>query len=290
MKQKRFNSFLEITFASAVLATVLLALPGTSYATPPLEISTCTTINTSGSYRLVADLRFAPGTADLPNSSTCITISASNVDLKLNGHTITGPAAADGTAGISVTGQTNVDIRGAGVISKFGRGIEFIGVTFSQVRGASVDGNFFGFVVLQDSNDNLFRGNTSNGNVSTGFTLNGASNNSLINNTANDNGTFGILLFAGLGNQVKGNTTNGNALEGILAGGGTGVGHTIKDNTASNNGLFGIRVPFGSTGNTVTSNTAQSNHFIDLADDNDACDNNTWAHNVFNTSSQTCIQ
>ncbi len=59
---------------------------------------------------------------------------------------------------------------------------------------------------------------------------------------------------------------------------------------ASGNGIAGIRLLAGSTGNNVKDNTAQSNNSTDLVDNNANCDNNTWADNIFNTASQSCIQ
>jgi len=161
-------------FGLSTLTALLLVLPQTSQSSQPININSCTTINSPGHYRLAADLTFNPGPAGLPSSSTCITIGASNVDLDLNGHTITGPGGgADGTAGISVTAKTMVDIKGP---------------------------------------------------------------------------------------------------------------------TATGNGIAGIRLLAGSTGNNVKDNTAQSNNSTDLVDNNANCDNNTWADNIFNTASQSCIQ
>src|SRR5580765_4234837 len=109
----------------AILGGLLLALPSTGQAAPPTPINSCTTINTPGPYSLVADLT---------SSVDCIRINASNVDLKLNGHTITGPSGASaGPSGILVVGQTMVDIQGPGVITNFGSGVNFEGVDFSEV-------------------------------------------------------------------------------------------------------------------------------------------------------------
>lgn len=45
------------------------------------------------------------------SSSTCITVEASDVDLKLNGHTITGPGdGSDGAAGVSPQNNNNTDL------------------------------------------------------------------------------------------------------------------------------------------------------------------------------------
>jgi hypothetical protein len=90
----------KAAFGLTTLTALLLVLPQASQSSQPININSCTTINSPGHYRLAADLTFNPGPAGLPSSSTCITIGASNVDLDLNGHTITGPGGgADGTAG-----------------------------------------------------------------------------------------------------------------------------------------------------------------------------------------------
>src|ERR1043165_9209904 len=122
MKKRALKTIARAAFGLTSLTALLLVLPQTSQSSQPININSCTTINSPGQYRLAADLTFKPGgPAGLPSSSTCITIGASNVDLDLNGHTITGPGGgADGTAGISVTAKTMVDIKGPGVITIFG--------------------------------------------------------------------------------------------------------------------------------------------------------------------------
>ncbi|HKG59325.1 MAG TPA: right-handed parallel beta-helix repeat-containing protein [Pyrinomonadaceae bacterium] len=188
MKKRALKTIARVAFGLTTLTALLLVLPQTSQSSQPININSCTTINSPGQYRLVADLTFnADPYDDLPISSTCITIGASNVDLNLNGHTITGPGGgSDGTAGISVTAKTMVDIKGPGVISSFGRGIDFDGVTSSDVKQVTATGNFFGFVVNNNSQGNLFRENTSTGNAQHGFMLNGAINNSFLNNVASN--------------------------------------------------------------------------------------------------------
>jgi len=251
---------------SALLAGFLLGLPSTSQAAPPVSINSCTTISTHGHYELVADLT---------SSGTCIKITASHVKLKLNGHTITGPSAATvNSSGIQLVAISHVDIEGPGVITNFGIAVDFEGADFSEVKDVTASGNLFGFNFNRDfvtpnlddfSNKNVFRGNTSTGNTIAGFTLNGASNNHLINNVGSNNTGNGIFIENGTENQLKENTTNGN-------------------------GVAGIAIAVDSTGNSVRGNTAQSNSFVDLSDDNPSCDNNVWMSNVFNTSSQACIQ
>jgi parallel beta-helix repeat (two copies) len=284
MKMRGFKTVATTAFSLTILIGLLFPLTKIGQADPPVSINSCQTITTRGHYKLVADLT---------SFDTCITVNASHVHLDLNGHTITGPFNfADGPSGIMVVGVTHVDINGPGVITNFGRGVDFEGVDFSEVKDVTSTSNFFGFVVNRDSNNNLseknwFRGNTSTANNQHGFTMNGASDNNFLNNVASNNGALGILIVDGSANQLKSNTTNGNGQVGINAGG--AGGHTVNDNTANGNGIVGILLPGGSTGNSVKGNTAQSNVSVDLRDDNANCDNNVWMSNIFTTANQPCI-
>jgi parallel beta-helix repeat protein len=278
-----------------ILSALLLALSETSNAAAPIAINSCTDITTSGNYKLIADLT---------SSSNCISIRASNVDLRLNGHTITGPATNTRWWGILVDAQTNVNIKGPGVITNFAFGVILDGTDSSEVTDVTATHNFHGFAVVRDflnpddlnnfAEENSFKRNTASGNVSRGFFLDGAINNSFLNNVASNN-EVGFHLGVGMGNHVKGNTINENSLLGLrtvppTSTGGTSTAHTIENNTANGNRLFGILLDNGSTGNNVNGNTAQGASFFDLADNNSGCDNNIWTNNVFNTANATCIQ
>jgi parallel beta-helix repeat protein len=260
-----------------ILSALILAFSETSNAAPPIAINSCTEINTSGNYKLVADLT---------SESNCITIFASNVNLRLDGHTITGAGANTLWSGILIVGQTNVNIKGPGVITNFAFGVHFSGTDSSEVTDVTATNNSHGFVLTDFAEENSFRRNTATGNVSRGFFLEGASNNSFLSNVASNN-EFGFILGDGTGNHLKENTTNGNSVMGIEIVGETSTAHTIENNTANGNVLFGIHLG-GSTGNNVNGNTALNNS-TDLVDDSIACDNNIWTNNVFNTANQTCI-
>lgn len=78
-----------------------------------LDPSNTTTIATPGSYVLVSDVTFTP------TASACLTITADDVAIDLNGHTITGPGGANGlSAGIHANAN-NTTIRN-GTIRSFG--------------------------------------------------------------------------------------------------------------------------------------------------------------------------
>lgn len=82
----------------------------------------------------------------------CIQFAGSHIDLRLNGFTITGPADANtacggSTATASETGihsgaQTDVEIRGPGIVQRFrGDGILFNGTLLGKVEGVTTTTN-----------------------------------------------------------------------------------------------------------------------------------------------------
>ena len=81
----------------------------------------------------------------------CITFGASHIDLRLNGFTITGQAdpttACNGTItanehGISSGGQSDVEVRGPGVVQRFrAHGVFFTGTLLGKVEGVTTTTN-----------------------------------------------------------------------------------------------------------------------------------------------------
>lgn len=228
----------QTTLVVCLFVGILFAMANTVLAAP---IKSCTVIKKAGQYKLVADLS---------GSRTCITITASDVELSLNGHTISGPGnEVEEWIGILVVGVSNVNIKGPGIVTDFRRGVNFEGVDYSEVKDVTSTGNYFGFVVnadfLHDVNNqseyNTFEANESTFNVQHGFTLNRASNNTLIDNQANDNGANGIVIAYGKANTVKGNTSRRNKTD-------------LKDDTS------------------------------------EGCGNNIWKANIFVTKNLPCIR
>jgi len=144
-----------------------------------------------------------------------IRINASDVHLKLNGHTMTG----DGdSAGLQVTGASfgtavsQVRIKGPGTITNYGTGIFFEFVSDSHVEqvtsvGNNYDGLWFNFRCNNNHvNNSVFSGNGGHG-LETGPNC---SDNHLNNNEADSN-FDGIFLSPGAtSNQINGNTALGN--------------------------------------------------------------------------------
>jgi hypothetical protein len=81
----------------------------------------------------------------------CILFGTSHIDLRLNGFTMTGQADAttgcNGTAtagemGISTNGQSDVEVRGPGVVQRFrADGIFFTGTLLGKVEGVTTTTN-----------------------------------------------------------------------------------------------------------------------------------------------------
>jgi parallel beta-helix repeat protein len=254
MNKNAFDKIATSILLGTILSALLLAFPPTSNAAQP--INGCTQINTPGSYRLVADLI---------SERDCVTITVSDVDLRLNGHTITGPGTNTFGSGISIGAHTNVKVKGPGIITNFSSGVSLHGTDSSELTDVTVTNNFAGFFVVEIAEGNLFRRNTATGNVGRGFFLEGASNNSFLNNVASNN-EDGFIVGPGTGNHFKGNTMNGNSSSGITAIGTSeepSTAHTIEDNTADGN-QFGIHLWGFSTGNNVSGNTTV-NGFVGIA-------------------------
>jgi len=106
--------------SALVLAGALGALGGfASAASAATTVSCGSTIDAAGSYALAADC-----------SGLGITITASNVTLNLDGHTMTGTGAGTGGgSGVFVTDRggpiSDVTIQGPGKVSGYDAGVQF---------------------------------------------------------------------------------------------------------------------------------------------------------------------
>lgn len=110
------------------------------------------------------------------SNAPCIVISASHVRLELNGFTMTGQAdpttACGGAAvgaerGIDVEVQSDVAIRGPGLIQRFrGPGIFLNNSTGVKVKGVTLSTNCLSGILVGGGSGNEFTGNVSvrNGN------------------------------------------------------------------------------------------------------------------------------
>ena len=186
-----------------ILLTGLLAAVSAdpAMAAPPTPVTCGSIITAPGQYVLAGDC-----------TGNGITITASDVHLKLDGHTMTAAFfPLDGLVAINVS---HVHIQGPGTIRFYRFGIEFGGVSDSHVEQVtSVNNSDVGFVLYNVTNihvnNSVFSMNSGDGLV---FEEN-STDNHVDNNQTLGNGAFGILLVTGsTSNHVNGNTALGNGV------------------------------------------------------------------------------
>src|SRR4029077_20456534 len=112
---------LRLCGASALVTIALLCLTGTALAEDISGFIT-TTRTIRDNSRLVGDVTCTV------TGAPCIAFGASHIDLQLNGFTMTGQADATtacnglstaGEMGISSNGQSDVEVRGPGIVQRF---------------------------------------------------------------------------------------------------------------------------------------------------------------------------
>jgi len=124
-----------------LLSGVLSAIAGVAQAAGPPTAVTCgDTITAPGQYFLLGDC-----------SGAGITITASDVHLKLMGHTMTGPDFA----GIQTDNVSHVHIEGPGTITNYTFGILFNVVSDSHVEQVSCIANLEGLLLASSTNTHV---------------------------------------------------------------------------------------------------------------------------------------
>jgi hypothetical protein len=184
-----------------ILLTGLLAAVsvGPAMADPPQPVTCGSLIMTPGQYVLAGDC-----------TGSGIAIAASDVHLKLDGHTMTGgdPFAP----GLSVINVSLVHIEGPGTVTSYLLGINFNGVSDSHVEQMmSVNNLVAGFSLANVTNIHVNNSVFSmNGSVGLDFDGN-STDNHVDNNQTVGNVNVGILLRSTVtSNHVNGNTALGN--------------------------------------------------------------------------------
>jgi hypothetical protein len=131
-------------FILASLIGITLVLPAVTFAEDISGVIT-TTRTIRDNSRLVGNVTC------IVAGAPCISFGASRIDLRLNGFTITGQAdpatGCSGTFqasenGITTNGQTDVEIRGPGIVQRFrANGILFSGTLLGKVEGITASTN-----------------------------------------------------------------------------------------------------------------------------------------------------
>lgn len=223
--------FPNIKVFAGITALALSALTHIAYAVT--DIGTCQIISQPGSYRLTQNLQ--TGARD------CLIITVPNVNLDLQGHTLSG-VRHPLTRGISVPNDQrlhNIVVRN-GTVAFFGVGVSLGGATHSvRVESLQVHGN-------------------------ANFGIHVGSGSVVASNSVYDNGGFGILVRSsapiGDGAMVVYNVVLDNGFDGILI---EEPGSTVSGNISRRNGQDGIEVRCPSNVQNNTSTQSVSG-FVDL--------------------------
>jgi hypothetical protein len=133
-------------------------------------ITTTRTIRESS--RLVGDVTCTV------TGAPCILFGASHIDLRLNGFTMTGQAdpttgcngtSTAGEMGISTNGQTDVEVRGPGVVQRFrSDGIFFTGTLLGKVESVTTTTNCLSGIRVNPTSSRITLGSNvavRNGNI-----------------------------------------------------------------------------------------------------------------------------
>jgi len=302
---------LALTLLATLSITLLWASPAKAGTT---TINTCgTTITKSGVYTLGTNLSCASGVDG-------IDITASNVTLLLNSHTISGATSGNCNIsnGIFVDGPSGVNVVGPGTISNFvigffvensaGGSVSFTTVT-APLAGCPPAGTIsHGFETRFSSNWTLL-GNVVreaeqySGGIDVFFDASQTpvgmdSHNNVIGNNVNDSITLldnnksniigntasnnygGIFVLGGSNNNIAANTTNNN----VAACSGS-VLVCSGDGIALTSDLNGVPT----SGNNVDGNTSFGNSPYDMEDDSPDCGTDKWEGNHFKTANVPCI-
>jgi parallel beta-helix repeat protein len=191
-----------IKLGGCLLIAAAALCGGQALAKPPTPVTCGSIITAPGEYYLAGDCT-GPG----------ITIRASKVHLKLNGHTMDGGPLGRFNDGLTVAGASNVHIEGPGTITNYREGIDFSVVSDSHVEQVTSVKNHDAGLVLRDSTNNHVNNSVFSENAAGVALVINSRDNHLNNNEANDNTFIGIGLNPGsTGNQINGNTALGNGL------------------------------------------------------------------------------
>jgi len=264
-------------------------------ATPcvsPITACGCT-ITQPGFYTLANDLDASQG---LTAKGACIDIKASKVTLNTgqpghqrnNGFNITGPGGATPAGiGIHVLKGSNNNL------------LELLTALSGWDVGLKIEGDNN---IAEDFEAGKF--NAMSGNGTAGVEIAGGKNNNLNDFSADHNQNYGVWVHGGAkNNQFNCANSRFNGGVGVFVGcaadGSVGNNCTPKGVPSNGNKLYdyssfknagkGVVIDVGNTGTLVANVSANLNGGTDLDDENPNCSGNLWFLNIFDTSSQNCI-
>ena len=171
--------------AMLVACAVLAVMVANVSAGDIYYIDNCTILNVPGAtYYLTTDI--------IDSSATiCMNITAENVTLDCQGHTIDGKDM-DHTIGI-YSNQFNTTVRNC-VVTDWAEGIVFEGSNNGIIENTTLDSNLDRGIHLISSSGCTIANNTAS-NSGDGIRLESSNNNRIINNDASSNYKFCIILW-----------------------------------------------------------------------------------------------
>jgi parallel beta-helix repeat protein len=287
MQLKHFAQILVRSALISIVAVGLIAATPVAASRAFGPISTCGTINASGSYGL---------TNPIGKPGNCIIIRASNVTLNLNKFGIVG----NGKVGQGVTivhGIKNVQVTN-GPISAWAIGIKDSGVN-THLQSLKVFNNVLRGVALVGATGSLVQNTSFPGNGSISIFADATAGAIVTGNNIGGSGRYGIWVRSSAGFKVRNNSVRQSGIAGIF------VGCTVHGilNTLtckhSNAGTIaynqvvlsthlGIAVDHGNTHMHVRYNHVSLSGKADLFDSNSGCGTDTWSRDIFKTHNQPC--
>ncbi|VVB65666.1 Right handed beta helix region [Candidatus Gugararchaeum adminiculabundum] len=206
-----------------------------------------------------------------------LNISASNIVLDCNGHTLSGskigygiymPTKANNTIkncvilnfsrGIYLQTSLNITLESNSVYNNTQYGIYLASTNTSTLLGNSVNNNSLYGIYLSASNNNTLSNNHAYNNTQYGIVLSTSSDGRLTNNTAYDNGITGMRLQSSSRSQIENNTLYLNGIGGNRAAivlTSTSSNNALRGNIIYNQSFAGIWIDARSANITVTNNT-----------------------------------
>jgi len=248
----------RIFCATVVAAAGLVCGVGTAHATD-LKGTITSTVTISDDSRLVGDVTCAiPLTVS--GANPCIAFGTDHIKLKLNGHTITGgvtpptncslPTDSKFGVGILVSGRTDVEIQGPGIIQEFERwGIFLLSSDHVTVKDVTANRNCWsGMQTISTSDSKFIEDNWinnaagSNGAACGGVCLSNSNKNVLKKSTFHGNGSVDYMsgnVDFGIG--FEGSSSENQVVDNDIGGNTNGVEffNTSSDNVVRHNVITG---------------------------------------------------
>lgn len=223
MFEKSLRTLKLLTLLTAGFYALALSTPAHAAAATP--INACGTINTPGNFVL---------SQNLTASGDCLTLTSSNVNIDLNGHTISGNGSGSGITGNNIHNIVIDD----GKIKGFATGINLTltsdDIGDDTIQNMNVSNNT-GVGILITGCCNTFANVTANNNGGVGL-KNLDCCSTVTNVVANGNGDDGMDLLDCC-YVVENSTANGNAGDGIFS---DDCCSAVDDTVASNNHEDGL--------------------------------------------------